>query len=256
MIRLIFVLISFASLFVLHTQAQEQTSTRKERQLIIEGNKLYEQKDYKKACEAYDKAISENPNSYRAIYNRSLSQIRLGEDENIKESETRQKYMESGVNGMQSIANIAGIDPDLASKANFNLGNVAFKSEDYSNAVNLYKQSLRLNPNNENARKNLRIAQKKLQQQNKNQQDKNQQNNKDQEKKEEQKKEEQQQPQQNQSQPKEEPQQQQPKEGELSEQNADQILKSMENKEASTRQRMQGSYKERNSNKHQPKKRW
>ena len=53
----------------------------------------------------------------------------------------------------------------LISNAWYNSGNIALNSEDPSTAIEAYKSSLRLNPDFANARHNLAIANKMLQQQ-------------------------------------------------------------------------------------------
>ena len=164
-------IILLLTIFSLTAFAQEQKSTRKERNYIVEGNKLYANKEYKKAEEAYNLALKENPMSYRALYNKALTQIRLGEDEDLKDQEQKKQYLQNGVQAMESVAGINGADPEVSSMAHYNLGNIAFKSGDYASAIQSYKQSLRLNPTSDKVRKNLRIAQKKLQQQNNQNQD-------------------------------------------------------------------------------------
>ena len=54
---------------------------------------------------------------------------------------------------------------ELISNAWYNSGNIALNSDDPSTAVEAYKSSLRLNPDFDNARHNLAIANKMLQQQ-------------------------------------------------------------------------------------------
>lgn len=134
---------------------------------------------------------------------------------------------------MQSVAQAVKEKPMLAADALFNLGNIAFNSEDYGQAVEMYKSSLRVNPGDEKTRRNLRIAQKKLQNnQDQNQdKDKDQDQDKDQDNKQDQNKDQQQDQQQNQQQD----QQQQP---EINPQAAEQILNAMENKENQTRARV------------------
>ena len=50
----------------------------------------------------------------------------------------------------------------IAEKAFYNLGNIAFNSQDYAKSIELYKNALRKNPDNDKARENLRLAQKGL----------------------------------------------------------------------------------------------
>ena len=64
----------------------------------------------------------------------------------------------------------------------YNLGKLAYDRQDYANSVNYFKQSLKIDPKDDQARKNLRMAQKKLQQNQQNQ-DKNKNKDKDDQKK-------------------------------------------------------------------------
>ena len=59
-------IILLLTIFSLTAFAQEHKSTRKERNYIVEGNKLYANKEYKKAEEAYNRALKENPMFVRA----------------------------------------------------------------------------------------------------------------------------------------------------------------------------------------------
>lgn len=213
-------------------------STKKERNLITAGNSLYEEGKYSAALEKYKAALKANPSSAVAQYNMGLCELRLGTNQ-ADTTQTAQKMKQEGSEAMRRVAQMAKEKPNLAAKANYNLGNVAFMDEDYNSALNFYKQALRLDPADNNARRNLRITQLKMQNQNqdnkdnKNNQDKD--NKKDQEKEQE-KKDDQQQNQDNQQQ--QQPPKQNPQQPDISDQAAEQILNAMENKENQTRARV------------------
>ena len=57
-------------------EINEDETTRKEREFIRNGNKLYNEKRYADAEVEYKKAISENPNSQIGNYNLALSLIK------------------------------------------------------------------------------------------------------------------------------------------------------------------------------------
>ena len=111
---------------------------------------------------------------------------------------------------------------------------------------------MRRNPDNDKARENLRLAQKRLEEQQNQNDDKNQDQNKDDNKEQEQKENQNQNQNQNQDQNKDpnqdkqqqqqqnqdKQQQQQQQSGGISKQNAEKILKAMENEENATRQRI------------------
>lgn len=231
------------------TEAREHTSTRAERNHIVEGNKLYRAERYAEAEVEYRKALQENAMNEIAQFNLASALLRSGSNspETVKEATTI----------LQSLARNAE-DIAMAERSFYNLGNLAFNSQDYAKAVDNYKNALRRNPDNDDARDNLRLAQKRLEQQN--QDDQNQDQNKDQDKKDQDKKDQQQnqdkdnnkdqdknkdqnqdqdQQQQQQQQDQQQQNQQQQQQGGISKQNAEKILKAMENEEAATRQRIQ-----------------
>lgn len=216
-------------------------STKRERNAITEGNKLYNEGRYRAAVKKYEEALKENPNSAVGRYNLGLSQIRLG----TNPSDTTQAAKDLAARGcqaMEQVAKMGSLKPQLAAKANYNLGNVAFNSEDYNSALNYYKQALRLNPDDNSARRNLRITQLKLQNQDNQDQNQDKDQNQDQQQDQQDKKDQQdqnkdqQQDQQDKQDQQNKPQQPQPQD--INQQTADQILKAMENKENQTRARV------------------
>lgn len=203
--------------------AETDNSTRRERNLITEGNKLYRQERYADAEVAYKKALELNAMNETALFNLAASYLRQGSasGENLQEA-------------TQILNNLAknAEDQAIAELSYFNLGNIAYNAKEYQKSIELYKNSLRKNPDNDKARENLRLAQKKLEEQQN--QDQNQDKNKDQDKDQNKDQNQQQQPDQ-----KQQNQQQQPQQGGISPENAEQILKAMENEENATRQRVE-----------------
>lgn len=226
------------SLFSIDASAAGE-STKRERNAITEGNKLYNDGRYRAAMKKYEEALKENPNSAAGRYNLGLAQVRIG----TNPSDTTQAAKEMAAKGCQQLEQVAKMGstkPTLASMANYNLGNVAFQSEDYNQALGYYKQALRLNPDDDNARRNLRITQLKIQDQdnqdNQDNQDKDDQQQ-DQDNKDKQQNQ-QNQDQQDQNKDQQNNQQQQPQPQDINQQTADQILQAMENKENQTRARV------------------
>jgi Ca-activated chloride channel family protein len=156
---------------------QQDYSTKKERNYIREGNELFKEKRYAEAEAAFKKALQENGNSPIAKFNLAttyLKQVNLNDTtQNGLLSETQQLLKET--------ASIA--DPKLASKAYYDLGNIFYNQKNYAQSIEMYKDALRRNPDDDQARQNLRLAQKQLQnQQNQQQNQDNKQDNKDQQK--------------------------------------------------------------------------
>lgn len=215
-------------------------STRKERRLINRGNALYKNSKYVEAASAYEQALGENSSSAEALYNLGLANIRRVTNP-ADTTPANQKLVDTARKSFSSVAALARTKPGLAAKANFNLGNIEFNSKDYAKAIDFYKQALRIDPTDDKARKNLRIAQKNLQKQN---QDKNQDQNQNQDQQDQNQQQDQQKnqdQQQNQNQQQNQDQQDkkdQQSQNNLSQQAASQILQAIDNKESATRARV------------------
>ncbi|MDE5688432.1 MAG: tetratricopeptide repeat protein [Paramuribaculum sp.] len=237
----------------------QPVTTKQERNFIREGNKLYREKRFADAEVQYRKALEQVPHSEIAQFNLAASLIRQS---GSADPNSGNNPMSTATNLLQQIAS-ESTDAYLAGKSFYNLGNIAFNSQDYGKSIELYKNALRKNPDDDKARENLRLAQlkqreqeqnkdnnqnqnqDKQQNQDQNDKDKNQnqdnkdqnQQNQDQDKKDQ----DQQQNQQNQDQNKDKQQQQQ--QGGISDANAEKILKAMENEEAATRKRVDAEKK-------------
>lgn len=250
------ILVAGSALLCMPATAAENDSdnapltTKQERNLIREGNSLYRQKRFSEAEVKYRKALEEVPQSETALFNLAASLIR----------QSGSADPNSGNNPLKEASEVLrqlgkeGYDINLSGKSFYNLGNMAFNNNDFAGAVEMYKNSLRRNPDDDKARQNLRIAQKKLQEQQQNQQNQNQQNqdqqqdkqdqqqqNQDQQNQDQQNQDKQDQQQQQQQDKKDKQQQQQQQQ--ISDSNADKILKAMENEEAATRKRVEAEKK-------------
>ena len=201
--------------------AGQRPSTKRERNYMKEGKSLFDKQRYAEAEVNFKKALGENPDNARAQFNLASSYLKQrGEDlANKGDSLIRQAD--------QILAQTAGNpDIELAQQSFYDRGNIAYKGEDYGAAIEMYKNALRRNPEDNQARENLRLAQLKKQQQDQNKDDKQDQNQ------------DQNQNQDQQNQDKQQ-QQQQEQQGGLSEQSAAQILKAMDAKESATRMKVE-----------------
>lgn len=145
-------------------------TTKEERQHIREGNKLYDDKEYAEAEIEYRKALQANPNSAAAYYNLALS---IAHQVSSKDS-TEAQEMTARADSMFSLAASMTKDKKLKAMSYHNMGNLRYETANYAPAIEAYKNSLRIDPNDDDTRYNLRMAQLKLQQQQQQQQ-----NNKD-----------------------------------------------------------------------------
>ncbi len=210
----------------------ETASVKQERNHIRSGNKLYNAKKYAEAEVEYRKAIQANQRSVVGQYNLALALIRqAGGDTKGKD--------DPAVQAAQLFMNVVKATDGnkmLQSRAYHNLGNIAYGSQRYEEAIEHYKNALRRNPADEDARYNLRKAQLKLQEQKQNKNNNNNDKNKNNDKKDNDK----QKQNQNQQDPSKQNQndKQQQQQGGMSQQNVDQILKAMQDEERATQQRM------------------
>lgn len=154
------------------------------RNYVTKGNEAYNKGDYPKAETFYKNALQEDPNSDIAMFNLAMSLIRQSKGQQPGQQAAEQntdKYSDPG----ELLKSVAGNTNNklLASKAFYNLGNVAFARQDYATSIEMYKEALRGNPDDIKARQNLRVAQLKYRDQQQNQdqnKDQNQQNQQDQ----------------------------------------------------------------------------
>ena len=233
-------------------------STKSERNAIVEGNQYFHDGKFSDAEAAYKKALTDNPNSQMAAFNLATTFLRqapeLKNDSfpnpqqqggDGKEPQLSQQ-LNSAIEILQNLAQNSP-NPAIVSLAAYDLGNIAYRQQNYPQAIECYKEALRKQPKFNDARYNLRMAQLKNKDNQKNQ-NKNQDKNKDQQQdkdkdkeKEKDKNKDKNQDQQQQNQNKEKNQQQQNQQqnkGSMSGQNMDQILRSMQNQENATQQRV------------------
>jgi len=180
-----------------------------ENRTIETGNNYYRQQQYDKAQSEYDKALQNSPNNKIAKFNLANTLIRQD-----KKDEAGKLLGE--LNGKENTA-------DIRSKANYNQGVIFTQEKKLEESIESYKDALRLNPEDKEARENLQKALLELKKKNP-------------PKKQEEKK-------------KKEEQKQQPK-PKISPREAEQQLKLLEQKEKQVQERLQKNSRTGNS---QPK---
>ena len=207
-------------------EINEDETTRREREFIRNGNKFYDEKRYADAEVEYKKAISENPNSQIGNYNLALSLIKQSGGTNV---EGENNPLKDASELLSSVAQ-GSKNPELRSKAFYNLGNLAYNQQQYAQSIEMYKNALRENPEDNQARENLRLAQLKKQEQEQNK-DKNKNDKKEDKKDKNQDKE-------DKKEDNKQQQPQQPKPHEMSKENMEQILQTMQNQEKATQEKV------------------
>jgi Ca-activated chloride channel family protein len=196
-------------MFALSASAQDA------RQYIRNGNKLYRAGDYVKAEVAYSKAVAKDSLNPQAAYN-------LGNALMMQQKDS------SAIVQYQKAARLEK-NPLRLSQSFHNIGVICQKKQLFAEAIEAYKQSLRLNPNDDETRYNLVLCQRQQKQQQQNQKQQGQ----DKDDKQDQQKQEKQQQQQDKKQQK--PQEQKPQ---MSKENAEQLLQDAMRQEQQTQKRL------------------
>lgn len=197
-------------------------SAQKERKFVREGNKGYEKGKYDAAQTSYLKALNIDSTSYEALFN-------------LSDALYQQKNYDEALKIAQGLVADSLQNDERTSSSLYNLGNIYFQKKEYQKAIDEYKKSLRIRPDDYEAKFNLAYAQTMLQNQQNQDQDKDKDKEKEQDKKDQQQKKDQEQ---NQDKNNDKQDQQQPKEGEMSKKEAEQLLKAMQNNENKTQEKV------------------
>lgn len=210
-----------------------------DRKVNRHGIKAYEQGDYSGAEVHFRKAEDINQESFEAEYNTGAALYK------------QEKYEES-VKQFGTLAEEAE-DPLTMANVWHNVGNSLLEAQKYGESIEAYKNSLRLNPGDQDTKYNLAYAREKLQEQqeqqnqdqqnqdqdqqdqeNQEQQDQEQQDQENQEQQEQENQEQQEQDQQNQEQEQQDQQEQQEQEAkpmEISREDAERLLEAIQQQE-------------------------
>jgi tetratricopeptide (TPR) repeat protein len=123
-----------------------------ERKYIRQGNGDYRDNKFAEAELNYRKALDKNPISTDARFNLGGALYR------------QEKMDEAGKSYAETAANAR--DDSKKSDAFYNYGNTLLKSQKFEESINAFKNSLKINPENMEAKYNLAYAQDQLRQQN------------------------------------------------------------------------------------------
>ncbi len=221
-------------LTVLILSSSSVFAQKAERKHVREGNDLYKSEKFTESEIEYRKALEVNPRSIEGTYNLGNSlyrqkkfpeaaeqyQLLVGQSERLKETPE----------GKQRLSEVY-----------HNMGNIFMNGKDYAKSVEAYKESLRLNPKDDETRYNLALAQKLLndqqnqdqsQDQSQDQQNQDKDENKDQQDQQQQQQQQQQDNKQNKTQEQEQPNEQ------MSQDNAQQMLDAFLQDEKDTQEKV------------------
>jgi Ca-activated chloride channel homolog len=186
-----------------------RTVAQKNDAVIHKGNELYKQKNFEASQQEYNKVLTADPKNATASYNNGNAQFRGN-----KPDEAIQSYDNTIDNSK---------DKNIREKAFYNKGVALSKQQKLQESIDAWKESLKLDDTDNEARENLEKA---LMEQKKQQEQQNNDNKDKKDKKQDQK----------QKQQEQKPQQQQSK---LNKQQVEQLLKALQQKEKEIQQKMQ-----------------
>ena len=245
MMKYLYLLIGLMFLSGIQAVAQD----RKVRSFDRSGNSQYEGQHYQEAEMDYRRALNINPKDSVARFNLATSLIRQQDQAKLAEAD-------SLLTGLIMEAEQTG-NRQLSARSLYQKGEIGMMAQQFAQAASFFKESLKRNPNDHDARYNYLLAMKLLKQQEQQQQDQNKDQNKDQkqDKQQEQQKQEQQQQEQQQNQnqdqkqDQQQEQQQQEQQQQMSEDQRQAILEQNEREERETQAKVMRRQQEKDDEK-------
>ena len=146
-------------------------SAQVDRHDVRTGNRKFRKGNYKESEISYRKALVKDSTSFAANFN-------------LANTLYRQEHISEAQKSLEKLKDVASVSP-YAADYYYNLGNVALKQKNYQAAVDAYKHSLMVRPDDMDAKQNYIYAKKMLDNRKKNggggsNDNKNQNNKKDQ----------------------------------------------------------------------------
>lgn len=228
-LKMLLPLVLLSSALLMPQELSAQNNNREARKHIRTGNKNFHSNDYTEAETSYRRALERNPNNPQAYYNLGNALMAQNKDSLAVTQFEKAAQLETA--------------PMRKAMSFHNMGVICQKHQMFQEAIEAYKNALRLNPKDNQTRYNLELCKRQLKKQgNQNQQNKDDKGNGDKDKQEKQKNEEKNK-QQNQN--KDNHQQQQ----KMSKENAEQLLNAAMQREKATQEKMQKAMQQPNRRK-------
>lgn len=150
------------AVFALLASVSATAQRMPERHLVRKGNRQFDKKLYNKSIESYTRATEAAPTSFEAAFNLANAQLRA----------ERYDAAEKGLARLAADSTLCAAD---RADAAYNLGNAQFAQKKLKEALCSYRQAMRLNPDDKEAKFNYAYTKRLLEQQ---EQKQNQDNNK------------------------------------------------------------------------------
>lgn len=219
------------TLFILSFLMSFNSFAQNKKSFLRDGNELYADSSYNEAEMQYRKSLEKDQDYFNASFN-------------LADAVYKQERYEESSALFDALKDNAPTETDLA-KVYHNLGNSLVKEQKLEEAIEAYKNALRINPKDKDTRHNLAITHKQKQQQEKEQENKDEKDEQEQDKEGENKEEEKENKEQEQSQENKEQQEEkkeskpEEKKEEMSKETAEKMLEAIQQKEKELQEELQ-----------------
>lgn len=157
-ISLLLLLTTLPASVTMAASADKTIREKHVRTAVNKGNKAYRDSNFVEAEKYYLEALKEDSLSAIADFNLALTRIHIGKDSDMKEDDPKHPT-NLAKSALMALGADQSADKAIRTKSYYNLGNLAFNAKDYTGAIAMYKDALRIDPADNKARQNLRIAQ-------------------------------------------------------------------------------------------------
>ena len=153
-----YIVVALLALFVCGEVSAQQM---KERGLVRKGNRQFKREQFEKSVDSYQRALQHDSTSFEAKYDLASALYRTERYEKAEKTllgivnDTTRTELERG-------------------EVAYNLGNTQFAQQKYKEALSSYRQAMRCNPNDEDAKFNYAFTKRLIQQQEQQQQNQDQ----------------------------------------------------------------------------------
>lgn len=196
-----------------------------ERRLVRKGNKQYERGDFDTSLDNYARALQQDPNCFEAKFNTANGQF-------------RKELIDKSEQTLRKLAQDSTRTDIERSEVAYNLGNTLFVQQRLEEALDCYRNAMRLNPDDKEAKFNYALTKELLKQQQNQQQQQNQDQNQDQNQNQDQQQQQQPQDQQDKEQNQEQKEQEQQSDQQISEQEQQAMLEAIQAQEDKTQDKL------------------
>ena len=152
-----YIVVAFLMLVYGEVSAQQM----KERGLVRKGNREFKREHFEKSVDSYQRALQHDSTCFEAKYDLASAFYRTERYE--KAEKTLQAIVSDSTRTELERGEVA-----------YNLGNTQFAQQKYKEALSSYRQAMRCNPNDEDAKFNYAFTKRLIQQQEQQQQQQNQ----------------------------------------------------------------------------------